>query len=171
MTAMEMRARQLSEFTIGTLGALTAQLSATRVDSTRLNGCRIDKIRYNVDWFGKTAGANEGPILFGYSRGMTTAEIAACFAADPQSRQDTVQLDASQSPMLVLGSVGQSTTESGNSNASGGQRMHSARFPWKEVIEGDNFHHFVFNLNPANAMATGMILSLYSELYGDWLRD
>ncbi len=166
----DMRSRQLCEFTVGTLAALTAALCATKVDSSRLNGCTIKKIRFNTSFFGKTAGANEGPIAYGLSRGMTTAEIAECFAADPQSRQDTDELDKSKRPLMVLGVVGQAEVSS-DTGGGLGTLMRNATFPWREIIEGDNFHHFIFNLNPANAMATEMLLQIYSEFYGDWLSD
>ncbi len=166
----EMRSRDLSEFTIGTLASLTVARISLRIDSTRLNGAYVKDYRYNVDWFGKTAGANEGPILYGLVAGMTDAEVAAVFAADPQSREDDVAIAESKEHIVVHGVVGQSTTESGNSNAAGLDRMRNGKWYWP-IIEGESLQHFVFNRNPVNAMATGMILSIYSECYGGWLRD
>ncbi len=163
-----MRNRALMEFTIGTLAANTAILGSSRIDATRLNGCTIDKLRYNVSWFGKTAGVNEGPISYGFSRSMTIAQIAEFFAADPQSRADVEALEQSHRPIVVLGVVGQSQVE--NSTAGPNDSMRNGKFPW-DILEGMAFSPFVFNNNPANPMTGGMFLQLYHEEYGSWLKD
>ncbi len=169
MTKYPMRSRQLTEFTVGALASLTAQLNATRIDGARLNGCNIRKMKYSMNYLGKTSGANEGPLVYGVSLAMTTAEIATFFASDPQSRMDEVELEESQKKILVLGVIGQAATTAPLSGETAG--LKNAKWPFGDIIEGATWQHFVFNLNPANALTTGMLFQLYTEVYGDWLRD
>ncbi len=168
MVKYPMRSRDFSEFTVGTLASLTGNQTATKIDTARLNGCSIRKTRYHIAWQGKTAGPTEGPVVYGIAVGLATADLAAFFAADPQSRMDDEPLMDSQRQVLVLGLIGQPQTSSATlTNMS----MKNEKWPGWKIIEGEAINHFIFNLNPGNPMATGMTVQMYVEMYGDWLND
>ncbi len=164
-----MRSRDFTEFTIGTQGSLIAQIAATKIDGSRLQGCSIRKLRWKMGFFGKTAGANEGPLAYGFSKSLTIAEIAECFAADPQSSQDDAQLEQSRRNLLVVGIIDQIETESSIGKDS--RSLKNAKWPGWPIIEGESWNHFIFNLNPSNALTTGMFFQMYTEVYGDWGND
>ncbi len=164
-----MRVRDFKEFTLGTQGALIAQIAPTKIDAARLQGCTIRKLRWKMGFFGKTAGANEGPLGYGFSKDLTIAQISECFAADPQSSQDDEQLERSHRNLLLLGMIDQIETESSIGKDS--RSLKNAKWPGWPIIEGETWDVFVFNFNPSNALTTGAFLQMYFELYGDWARD
>ncbi len=159
----------MSEFTISNLASLTGLNVATKNDGSRLQGCTIRKLRYQFDFTGKTAGVAEGPLLFGAQRGLTLAQLAAVWAADPQSTEDKVALAQSQEAVLVFGWAAQSATSGASDNAAMGLR--SAKWPGWNMIEGVGWSHFVFNLNPGDPVTTGATATIYTESFGDWLND
>jgi len=166
MTKWKMRSRDFSEFTISTLASLTALSNNTKIDSNRLNGCTIEKVNWKADWSGKTAGVTEGPLHFGLAMDLTIAEIVLAFTADPQSRVDEAELEESMQRILTLGSVGQSSGGAAERDS----RLRFGKFPW-DIIEGTKLIHWVFNANPGDPLATGMTFTLYTEVFGEWLRD
>lgn len=166
--SMEMRSRDLSEFTVGTLASLTAGIIPTKIDAARLQGCDMRKIRWSADWLGKTAGVTEGPLVFGISMGNTIAEIAAYYAADPQGQGDELEMARSHFPILELGSIGQSQI-SGLENPIVVLREDS--WPGWPTREGVGVDHYIFNKNPGSPMATGMFLQLETDIRGDWRQD
>ncbi len=165
----EMRSRDFSEFTVGTLAALTAGLISTKIDASRLQGCSIEKLRWTVDYVGKTIASTEGPIAFGLSLGNTIAEVAAFYAADPQGQDDELELARSQLPIIELGRIGQSQSTPAQ-GAETAALKHGKWGGWP-VREGVTLSHYIFNANPADAMATGMLLQLYTECLGGWRQD
>ncbi len=168
---LDMRSRDFSEFTLGTLASLTAITLGTKIDTSRLQGCDFSRARYKVDWQGKTAGVTEGPIVYGVHNNKTLAEIALFFAADPQSSEDEIAVTESKLPVIVLGMVGQPSTNSGDKGGQSDAMMLNFKWPRWAILEGEFWAHFVFNLNPADPLATGMTLQLYTEVYGEWLND
>lgn len=168
MTKFEMRSRDFSEFTVGTLASLTAGVIPTKIDGSRTQGCSIEKLRWSADWLGKTAGVGEGPLAFGLSYDCTIAEIAAFYAADPDGQDAELELARSQLPILELGRIGQSQI-SGLENPIIATR--NASWPGWPIREGKALSHYMFNANPADPMATGMTFQLYTECYGEWRQD
>ncbi len=168
-----MRSRDFSEFTVGTLASLTAQTSATKIDNARLQGCSLRKNRYKADWQGKTAGVNEGPLAFGVMLDMTGAEIALAYAADPQNSGsgEIVELASSHMPLIELGRIGQSSTNSGGTGTGPmDAALRSFKFPW-DILEGEDWKHYLFNANPASPLTTGMTFQMYTECLGEWRND
>ncbi len=173
MVKYPMRSRDFTEFSILTLASLTAIVAGTKIDNTRLQGCDIQKLRYAVSWAGKTAASTEGPLAYGVCKGMTVAEVANFYAADPQSsKADDVALMESQFPIVEIGRVGQnSVTSDGGGNGADQSRLRHAKWGGWKIIEGTSWNHYVFNANPNDPMATGMLLQLFTEVLGEWLAD
>ncbi len=169
VTKYEMRSRDFSEFTVGTLASLSAAVVGTKIDAARLNGCSVQRLKYNMDYDGKVAGTASGPLLYGLVLELSVTEIAEFFAADPQSRVDEAALEESQRRILVLGAIGQSQLsgqEAGEVSA-----MKRGKWPGWPIIEGEGVSHFIFNRNPGDPMPTGMFFQIYTEMYGEWARD
>ncbi len=161
----------MTEFSLGTLASLTAILGGTKIDSSRLQGCTIRKARYDVSMFGKTAGAAEGPIVFGISLDVTIAEIAAFYAADPQSSKDELELARSQFPILELGRYGQVTQSDSVTPDNDNVKLKFFKWPGWKIIEGITLNTYIFNANPNDPLSTGALLQFTTEILGDWLND
>ncbi len=157
------------ESALGTLASLTALLFATKIDSSRLQGVRNLKVNYDIEWQGKTVGVVEGPIMVGMCGQVTIAEIASWHAADPQSSHDDLPHARSTQPIIVLGYIGQ-PAQSGPGTSDYPAVMRSKKFPW-DVIEGEAFSFFAFNMNPADPLTTGMTLQIPFEILGEWRED
>ncbi len=168
MTKYEMRSRDFSEFTVATLASLTAGLIATKIDAARLQGCTVEKLRWNADWLGKTSGVAEGPLAFGLSYDNTIAEIAAFYAADPQSQDDELELARSQLPIIELGRVGQSQISSLENPI---VALRHGKWGGWPIREGKTLSHYIFNANPGDPFSTGMTFQLYTEILGEWRQD
>lgn len=85
------------KITLGTLGADTTILGPSRIDAARENGFRIMKTQYWTDLEGKTVG--EGPFVFGFSIGLSTGQVAAAIAANPQS--ETSDRNSGDTKLLI----------------------------------------------------------------------
>lgn len=171
MTKYEMRSRDFTEFTLGTLASLTAIIAGTKIDATRLQGCSVEKVRYSTGIIGKTGGVSEGPVAFGLSMGNTITEIAAFYAADPQSQSDELELAWSQLPIIELGRYQQNASVSTTTPAQADLPLRHGKWGGWPIRQGIAMNHYVFNLNPNDALTTGGVLQLYTELLGEWRQD
>lgn len=165
----EMRSRDFTEFTLGTTAALTAVLGGTKIDAARLQGCSIEKLKWNCGILGKGGGVSEGPVAFGVSYDNTIAEIAAFYAADPQSQDDELELARSQLPILELGRWSQQTPT--DNAVTFGPALRNATWPGWPIREGKAWQHYFFNANPNDPLTTGGFMQLYTEAYGEWRQD
>ncbi len=127
---------------LGTLAAQTAITSTTRIDSSRLQGCRIVDIFGRFSFSGKTSG--DGPVYYGFSHGdLSVGDIAEVFASDPQSQDDTAGEDAMRQ-IIVIGVMPKTATSSGATQDM--TRWTKLTWPSSWVIrEGQNFNTFAFN--------------------------
>lgn len=167
----EMRSRDLTEFTLGTLASLTAVVGGTKIDAARLQGCDIRKLKYSVGLLGKTSGASEGPVAFGVSMGNTAAEIAAFYAADPQGQDDELEQARAHLPIVELGRFDQTSQSTETLVDPTNTRLQKGYWGGWPVREGVAWQHYVFNANPNDPLSTGGLLQLYTEVYGDWRQD
>ncbi len=167
----EMRSRDFTEFTLGTLASLTAIIAGTKIDASRLQGCSIEKLRYAVGLIGKTSGVSEGPVCYGVSMGNTIAEIAAFYAADPQGQDDELELARSQLPIIELGRFDQTSQSTETLVDPSSTRMMNGKWGGWPIREGVAWNHYVFNMNPNDPLSTGGFLQLYTEALGEWRQD
>lgn len=159
-----MRIFGVSNFTVGTLGANTATLGATKIDTSRLQGCKPRKIEFSLDYGGKTTA--EGPIIVGLSNNLTVGEIAELFAADPQLAQDPGASEQSQRPLMILGICGRIRTAADATSA----QWKSRSWPGWHVKEGESLDVFIYNAD-SSPLTGGTTVSLAHRILGDWLND
>ncbi len=158
-----MRVIQDNNFVLGTLGASTAMLSATKIDAARLQGAVPKDLGYAINFVGKTA--NEGPIFVGLSAGLSIAEVAEWFAADPQRQAEPNDAEASHRPVLVLDVLRRHETTS----LGGRGRWRTARWPGWHVREGVALDWFA--INEGAALTTGTLIGCALQVRGNWLDD
>ncbi len=154
-------------------GAVTAGNSASislKQDNARLQGTRMSKIRWYLEWLGKTNA--QGPIWFGLSWNMLDAVLAEAMNADPQSDQDVVEMEEIRRNLIVLGMVPQRSAESGEP---GDYLMpasfRTARLPSWDLIEGAQLRFWwMVPLGGVN-LSTGATFSLSTAIKEGWLSD
>ncbi len=148
--------------TVGALSAGAAKTQQTKIDSAREQGFSIKKAKYNMVYSGKTDG--EGPVLFGYSIGLTAVEIAEALDADPQSSQDAPAVDEANRRVYPLEWIPIDSTESSRAID---MRLKRYSIPWT-IDEGITLSWFV---RANGALTTGMLVKIASVYYGEWQRD
>ncbi len=161
-----MRSRGLGTHTLATLASGAAILASTRIDANRLQGCRIQRVNYALQWQGLAL--NDGPILFGLSVGLTVGEIGEWFTTDPQFEGDPGLEEESQRHAIILAALGGADSY-GPSVFDGLSVWRRGKFPWP-IIEGQALNTFVLNADPS-ALQTGGIVRSVTEFLGEWLHD
>ncbi len=151
-----------NEVTIGALATLAVAGSSTNIDSARLAGMRIKKMKYAVTYKDKTAG--EGPLLVGLaSVDLSNVEIQEALAADPQSPRDqpaAEQANRQVFPLVML--------PASNDVASQAQvPLRSLRYPWKRILEGNGLKFWVQNLD-GSTLTTGGLVTIFTAVVGTW---
>ncbi len=161
MTANPMRIWDSRNESLGTLALETAILAPTKIDAARLQGCIPRDIISHSSFAGKTT--NEGPLVIGLSNGLSIAEIAEYFTADPQRFDDPGATEQSQRPILVTGFVGRHETVSLETV------MRFMKWPGWHVKESTTIDFFVYNMGAA--LTTGTLVNHVINIRGDWLND
>lgn len=150
---------------VGALASKDCIASASKIDSSRLNGFRIIKTEYWMDFEGKTAG--EGPIMVGFSPLHSASEVEDTIEADPQSSAEMENNAVAKRPVFPLEMY---PTDGGDTNFEQ-QRIKKGSFnPRWSVIEGRSAFWWVYNMEGA-ALTTGMLVHIFAKHYGVWLRD
>ncbi len=125
-------------------------------------------IQYAVEWRGKTT--LEGPLVYGFSEGLTIAEISEYFNADPQHDADPGAMEQSLRHLLVVGYIGFVTTASlfSGDRVDDYGKMEHLRWPGWECIEGETFDFFVFNRD-TSALTSGTLIDGFCMMRGEWI--
>ncbi len=155
-------------FTTITLGAL-ASLDAVvvedgKIDASRLEGFRLIKTQYWMDYKAKTA--NEGPVLIGFAMNQNAAEIEEALEADPQQRADIPEGEQTMRPVFPLEVVPFAPT----SQVADGFAVRGEQISRWSMPEGKGLSWFAYNFGPA-VLTTGGIIVIYAKHFGVWLRD
>ncbi len=142
---------------LGTLGGDTAITDATRIDSSREQGCVIDKMLAYSHLQAKTAG--EGPLLAGFCIELSASEIAEVFSADPQRYNDPNSTEAANRRLLVVWSYGAGPTDiPGPTHGTPPiYEWRDVRFPSWVIAEGEDLSYFVYNTQ-GTALTTGTVM-------------
>ncbi len=166
----QQRLYQFNNLALSTLAAATALTSATKIDTARLQGCRIKEIQGEFTWDGKTL--DDGPIYYGFAHGdMDVTKIAAAFAADPQSQDDTDGSKEVLGKMIVVGTIPRQTTSSDVTPQPNSSMWRRIKWPSSWVIrEGQNFNMFTFNRG-GGALADGTIVRFNGIFITEWRQD
>ncbi len=152
--------------TVGALASKAAIIAGGKIDSARLNGFRVLKTQYWIDWEGKTDA--DGPIMIGLSEGLTAAEVASCINADPQSSSELVNNANTKRPVWPLEMLSKQAIEAGASNGQGAFKG-DAKIQWS-VREGRTLSWWAFNME-AVALAAGTLVNIFAKHFGVWLND
>ncbi len=155
-----------NSITLGTLAAQTTINAATQIDNARLQGMRIKKMKGAFRLINLTQ--NDGPILYGFTTGLSTAEVTEALLADPQSVDDVPAVERGNRKVFPIGilSNGAETTPVLEQPL----MWRRIRFPWPEIPESQDLAFFAFNLD-TSALTTGATLRFDGVVVGDWLDD
>ena len=166
MAKYEMRTRDVITHTLGTLAPGDFILGATKIDATRLQGCRVQKMHSQIHYEGLTA--LDGSLLFGVSNALTVGELAEWRDADPQFEGDPEEEEKSQRHAITLGAVQNQGGGTSSVSGDGPWRTHKG-YPW-DIIEGTTFNTWVQNID-TSALQTAGVVRIFLECLGVWLRD
>lgn len=157
----------LQTITLGALAQDTAILATGgKIDSARLNGFRVVKQKYWIDWYNKTS--SEGPIIVGFQANQTVTQVTETLNADPQSQVADQNDPVTKRPIWPLALVPYKAASNGDNGDGGPQFCGEFIVRWS-VPEGQSATYWAFNLGPA--LTTGTIIKIYTKYYGVWLRD
>ncbi len=164
---MDMRTRILLDIAVGALANGTGILATTRIDAARLQGCIPRKIRYAVEWRGKTT--LEGPLIYGITDDNTAAQVSAWFIADPQIQDEAAEAERSLRHNLILGYIPFVATTN-QQNQVEMDFIREDQWPGWWVREGEALNFFVAHIG-AGSVTTGLLLDGFLEIIGDWIDE
>ncbi len=160
------RTTEMVTHTLGTLGSGVAQLVATRVDGSRLQGITLAGIWEAVSFLGKTVG--EGPLTYGFSIGLSAAQVSSRLSADPQGAADEAGMDDAELKAIPCGFI--SATDSVSLSPSPqSYRKIPGSTGWK-VREGDAVSSWVHS-HFGSSLTTGTVMKRWLVIKGRWLPD
>ncbi len=162
------RTTENSVITAGALAASGASAVALKIDSTRLQGTIPAQVDWQFSFTGKTAA--EGPILVGLAAGLDTGDLTAWFTSDPQRIKDPEEAEESQRPVLPLAVIPAAATASAALALSGDLAIRNARWPGWHIRESVSMVAFLLNMD-TEAITSGLVVSLYTNIRGDWIND
>ncbi len=154
------------EFTPGALTGPQASIGNTKIDSSRGQGARITKFKAAISWSGKTA--DEGPILVGYSTGLTSTEVKETLIANPQRSDDIPAIEESNRKVFPVWMIPKQGTDKTASNSNFNMRNVTG-FPWREIPEGQTLNVWAFVLS--DVIATGFQIQFQHVWVTEWMRD
>lgn len=150
------------QLAIGALASKDCIAIASKIDSARLNGFRVMRTEYWIDWAGKITG--EGPIIFGFTVHHSAGEVELTIEADPQSSAELEGNAVAKRPVWPLEIAGIVATEGPPEGQKG------VFNPKWSNIEGRGAFWWAYNLDDA-ALQTGMVCHFFAKHFGVWLRD
>ncbi len=153
--------------TIGALATLDVVTGVSKLDTARLNGFRVSKMKCFPKLTGKTTA--EGPLIFGIAANMSAGQIEVALEADPQSSVEDNQIGDGQA-IWPLGMIPKDATGDGVDGATiFNPEGYEVKLNWS-VIEGKALLYWVYNPS-GGTMTTGGVIHVFSQFFGVWLRD
>ncbi len=155
---------------LSTLAAGAAIKGNLKIDASREQGIRMQKMKAAMSWNGLTDA--EGPLMVGLCNSdLSPTEIAECIAADPQKELDTPATEQVMREVFPIWFIGLfTTTKEPPVHEVDAGMLREIRYPWKEVIEGNGLSWFVMNLG-GGALTTGVGVHFFSVTIGEWRDD
>ncbi len=151
--------------TLGTLAQDTAATVNLKADGSRAQGIQLNRAKGHFEL--RDVAAGEGPIVVGFSVGLSGAEIAAAFTADPQHRDDPDASEAANRKVFPIGSIPRDHDGSGDDGVV--RLWRDFRIPRWHVIENQGVQ--VFALNRGGTLTTGATLEFAGVIVFAWLND
>lgn len=151
--------------TVGTLAALTAITTVSKIDTARKRGFRVTR----TEWFLTRRGATTGDeaIIVGYAFNQTSGEIGEAIGADPQDNFTGAQKepnDRAKRPIFPMAVFGGFADAVGSLSVAKGVTKPG----WSAPEEG--FLNW-YALAAFGAVTTGVVIGIHAKHYGVWLRD
>ncbi len=153
----------------GGLASLGAFNAATNIDGNRTQGVTMIKVKAAMIWDGKTEG--EGPLTVGIAAGVSSAEIAKMFVADPQFHEDPNSAEAANRkvfPVWLIPEIGTQSQKAGG--VEGPIHIKSIGIPSWKLREDESLQWFVFN-HSSGALTTGTNIEIFNLMLYKWERD
>lgn len=159
---------QLNSQALGAIAAGSALVGNILQDASREHGCRLSKLRWMSEWTGKTAG--EGPIWWGFSWGLTQAEVIDCMTADPQFDIEADMVPARRN-LVVIGYIPRASTVSPLSITDTVPSFRTKRLPSWDVPQGTAVNHFQFVPSNGVSLTSGTVHHMTLGIKQGWLND
>jgi len=154
---------QIALLTLASGATLNA---ATQIDGSRLQGALVKKLKGN--WRITNLANDQGPILFGFTTGLSTAEVTEALLADPQSTDD---VPANERGNRKVFPVGMFTADTNAAPVTNNPLMwRRFRFPWPRFPESQDMAIFAHNLG-GGTLTTGAIVRFDGVAVTEWLDD
>ncbi len=155
------------DFPIGALASLDAiGLVDPKIDGSREQGFRLLKTQYWLEFVGLVDG--EGPVLWGWSVGLTAAQIEEAIEADPQSVFDEANRDTNR-PVFPIGMYNTDPVAT-NTTTLNAQMFVGEFKPRWSIREGNFLSTWAYNVD-AGALTSGAELRGICKHFGVWLND
>lgn len=154
----------------GNLASKAAVITNTKVDTNRLQGARISKVKGACHWRSKTDG--DGPVIVGISAGLSATEVAAFFTADPQKIDDPGSAETANRRVYPIWWIPEAGADQWPTGAASSriERIINLGVPSWTIIEGEALTWFIFNAG-AGSMTTGFDVDIFSIIVTTWERD
>lgn len=153
---------------LGALAAETTAVTPLKPDTAREQGAEIVKVKAHWGLDGKTT--DEGPIIIGFSAGLTGQEITDSIRSDPTSFTDASEFSDSRRRLYPWAVINYGAT-----SKSGEGTLHSALewlkdFPKWDIIEGSALSFWAHNC-ASQALTTGAKVYYEARITQRWLKD
>ncbi len=163
----QMRSYDNAIITLSTLASGAVLGGALKIDAARENGVRLEKMKAQMSFRGKTDG--QGPVVVGLAHvDLSDTEIAECFAADAQKPVDTPDSERVMRKVFPIWMIGKA--ELSSISGRGTNEYIEIAFPWKTIREGSGLKWFAINLD-SGSLSTGTVIEIVSVTIGEWLLD
>ncbi len=151
-----------STLTIGTLAADAAVTSGTKIDGSRLQGTRIKRMEYYIDYRAKTI--DDGPLFVGFHRSsISSSEIVQFYLADPQSTMDVPDIDLARLDIYPAQIIPAKATAGPGVTNDAVVSYKRLNWPWKNLPEGDALNVHAFNAGNVQ-FTTGALVDVHVKI-------
>ncbi len=154
------------EAALGTLAALTAVVSSTKIDSSRAHGAFIPWLEFNWSFRAKTVG--QGPILFGVTN-MSAVELTEAFAADPQNKNDKEAMERASRGWYKVLAAAPAGLAAGSMGGTYGPSWEKVKIGLT-MPEGKTLSSFHLNADDG-ALTTGTLVEGTIRIGQKWMSD
>ncbi len=154
-----------------TLGALAAESTAVtplNLDTAKEQESSIKKVKAHWSFYGKTQ--NEGPILVGFSAGLTGAEITEAIRADPTSFTDASKFEEARRRLYPWATINWAATTRAGENTPDAELKWLRNFPKWDIIERSALSFFTHNCG-SGALTTGTNVNYETRITQEWIKD
>jgi len=158
-----------ANFNLGALFGRTAITQDTEIDNPRQHGVVIKKLKAAISLRNKTTG--EGPIYVGLALGLNATEIAEAINADPQSIEDSAEMEQTNRKVFPIWYFGKEVTNNADNSDVFSQMFREIRdFPFRNIQQSFTLRVFAFNAD-VTALTSGTSIDLAFVAVEEWMRD